>query len=290
MKFKEWVAFLVLGLLWGSSFLWIKIAVNEIGPFMLVALRLLFAILGLLIATLFIPTVWPKDKKTWLVLSLLGITNNGLPYLLISWGEQYIDSAVAAILNSTTPLFTMLIAHFWLSDDKITKSRLLALLTGFIGVTLLVWRDLNGNFQINLLGQGAILLASLSYGWSVTFARKTTQQVDPLIRALVPLFGADFLIWIIMPVVEKPIAFPMLPITWIAVIWLGVLGVAVAFILYFYLLHTVGPTRTTLVTYVFPLVGVLLGVIFLGEHLDWNLAAGAILIISSIAIVNRKPG
>jgi drug/metabolite transporter (DMT)-like permease len=288
MKIKEWLAFILLGLIWGSSFLWIKIAVNEIGPFLLVALRLFFAILSLLLAAFFLRPKWPTDAKTWFYLTLLGLTNNGLPYLLISWGEQYIDSAVAAILNSTTPLFTMVIAHFWLTDDRITRTRLIALMVGFAGVVVLVGRDISTGVQINFWGQLAILLASLSYGFSVTFARKITQTVAPLVRAVVPLIGADAIIWFLTPLIEAPFTLPTLAITWLALIWLGVLGVGVAFLLYFYLLHAVGPTRTTLVTYVFPLVGVILGVIFLNEKLDWNLALGAMLIVGSIVIVNQE--
>ena len=137
MKLKDWLAFAALGLAWGSSFLWIKIAVQEIGPFTLVAFRLLFGILGLLLVVAISRPEWPKTRRQWLALVLLGITNTAVPFTLISWGEQYIDSAVAAILNSTVPLFTMVIAHFALSDDRLSAARLAGLLTGFAGVVIL---------------------------------------------------------------------------------------------------------------------------------------------------------
>jgi drug/metabolite transporter (DMT)-like permease len=288
LKIKEWIAFIALGLVWGSSFLWIKIAVQEVGPFLLVALRLLFGILGLLIIVAIRHPVWPSQKQTWLYLTLLGITNNGLPYLLISWGEQYIDSAVAAILNSTMPLFTMVIAHFFLIDDRITPKRFVALFAGFLGVIVLVSRDLNGAMHSSLLGQLAVLLAAIFYAFSSIFARRTTQNIDPILRAVIPLFGADILLWTVTPLVQAPLHYPSIPIAWVAILWLGFMGVAVAFLLYFYLLHTVGPTRTTLVSYIFPLVGVVLGVAFLKENLDWHLALGTGLIIGSIALVNQR--
>jgi drug/metabolite transporter (DMT)-like permease len=206
---------------------------------------------------------------------------------LISWGEKYIDSAVAAILNSTTPLFTMLVAHLFLTDDRMTRRRVFSLVMGFMGIVLLVSRDLGVASRGNILGQAAVLAAAVCYAFASVFARRTTQGLQPSVQALVPLLGADLLLWMMVPLVESPVTLPSLPITWFALVWLGVLGVAVAFLLFFYLLHSVGPTRTVLVTYVFPLVGVALGVIFLGERLDWQLVGGAALVISSVIIVNR---
>jgi drug/metabolite transporter (DMT)-like permease len=288
MKIKEWAAFIALGLIWGSSFLWIKIALHEIGPFFLVALRLLLAILCLATVTFFTKPAWPIDKKTYLHLFVLGITNNGLPYLLISWGEQHIDSAVAAILNSTVPLFTMIIAHFLTTDDRMTKSRLVGLVAGFLGVVVLLSRDLFGGFQATLFGQAAVLFAALSYAFSTIYARRTTINVSPVVRAMLPLVGADLLLWFISPIAESPLHLPSQALTWVSVTWLGILGVGVAYMIYFYLLHAIGPTRTTLVSYVFPVVGVLLGIIFLKERFDWNLIVGTLMIIGSIFIINRR--
>lgn len=289
MKLKDWLAFVALGLIWGSSFLWIKIAVSEIGPFLLVALRMLFGILALLVFVALVRPTWPRDLRTWGILTFLGVINTGIPYLLISWGEQHIDSAVAAVLNSSTPLFTMLIAHLYLSDDRLTRMRLLGLGLGFLGILTIFSRGFDSGFGGTLLGKGAVVLASLAYAFSSVYARRTTRGLHPAVLALGPLFGADLLVWLSIPIVEAPLRLPALPITWIAIAWLGILGVGAAFILYFYLLHSVGPTRTVVVTYVFPVVGVVLGVLFLNEALDWQLVTGTILVISSIVLVNR-PG
>lgn len=303
MKTKDWLAFIALGMIWGSSFLWIKIAVQEANPILLVAFRLLFGACGLLVIVLFSHPKWPQDKKTWVMLTILGIFNNGLPYVLISWGEQYIDSAVAAILNSTTPLFTMIIANIFLRDDRLSLSRLVGLLVGFAGIIVLVSRDLTSGVQLNLLGQGAVLLAAFSYGCAAVFARRITKGISPVLQALIPLLGADLLMWVgAIGIAQSQVAagttahfrellaniFPNLPLTWIAMLWLGILGTGIAYLLFFYLLHSVGPTRTTLVTYVFPLVGVILGVIFLGETLDWQLFMGGGLVVGSIIVANRK--
>ena len=288
MKSKDWLAFIALGTVWGSSFLWIKIAVQEIGPFTLVAFRLLFGILGLLVVAAYVKPEFPRGWKILLILTLIGFTNNALPYVLISWGEQYIDSAVAAILNSTTPLFAMVFAHLFLGDDRLSVPRLVGILVGFSGIVILVSRDLGSGIELNLLGQLAVLLASFLYAGTSVFARRTTRGVAPVALALVPLLGADLFLWVLTPIVESPFTLPAIPITWVAVIWLGLMGTCVAFLLYYYLLHSVGPTRTTLVTYVFPLVGVILGVVFLNELLYWQLVVGGALIVGSIIIVNTR--
>jgi drug/metabolite transporter (DMT)-like permease len=240
------------------------------------------------VVALFTRPEWPRRRQVWLSLALLGIINNAIPYSLISWGEQYIDSSVAAVLNSTTPLFTMIIAHRFLTDDRMTSRRIFSLLMGFAGVFILLSKDLTAGFHGSLAGQLAVLLASVSYAISSVFARRTTKGLDQTIQAIVPLIGADVLMWSLASAVDAPITLPAIRLTWVAILWLGVMGTGLAFLLYFYLLHSVGPTRTALVTYVFPLVAVILGVVFLNESLDWQLAAGAVLIIASVVLVNRR--
>jgi drug/metabolite transporter (DMT)-like permease len=288
MKTKDWLVFTLLGVIWGSSFLWIKIAVQEITPILLVSFRLLFGGVGLAIAALFLRPEWPRQRRIWLFLILFGFTNNAIPYVLISWGEQFIDSGVAAILNSTTPLFTMVVAHFFLHDDRITPTRLGGLLIGFIGIIILVSRDFQSGMQVNILSQVAVLIASALYAISSVLARRTTRGVQPIVQGLIPLPGAGAFLWITTLAIYRPLTLPKLPITWVAILWLGLLGTAIAFLLYFYLLNSVGPTRTTLVTYVFPLVGVILGVVLLNEALNWQLILGGTLVVSSIIVVNRK--
>lgn len=288
MKPKDLLAFIGLSLAWGSSFYWIKIAVGEVGPFVLVAFRLLFGILGLTVVLFFNRPIAPLDRRTWQNLLILGITNTALPFVLISWAEQHIDSAVASILNSSVPLFTMVIAHFALNDDRMTPRRVLGLLVGFAGVVVLTVRDIGGDVRLNLLAQGAMILAVLFYAGSSVMARRNTKGIQPAVQALIPLLSAEAFITTGALLVESPVQFPALPMTWIALIWLGLIGSCLAYLFYFYLLHSIGPTRATMVTYTFPVVGVALGVGFLGETLDVYLVTGAVLILGSLLIVNRK--
>jgi len=289
LKTKHWIVFILLGLIWSSSFLWIKIGVQEIGPMALVALRMLFGALTAVVVASSQGVKWPRDLKTWGVFAILGPTSLAIPIFFISWGEQTIDSAVASILNATVPLFTLIIAHFWLHDDKITIQKAIGLLVGFAGVVVLLSEDISASAHNSVIGQAAVILAALFYAGSSVFARKATAHVEGFARGALPLVTAAIFIWMIGPAAEKPFLFPALPITWAAALWLGVLGSGVAMLMFYYLLHEIGPTRTSLVTYLFPVGGVILGVIFLDERLSWQLLVGTALIISSLAVVNYKP-
>jgi drug/metabolite transporter (DMT)-like permease len=294
VKAKEWLAFIGLSLAWGSSFLWIKIAVTEIGPWLLVALRVLFGLIGLALVVLWKRPEWPKDRKQLWSLLLLGLTNTAVPFVLISWAEQYIDSAVASILNSSVPLFTMLIAHFVLSDDKMTRQRVLGLIVGFIGVVVLTLRDVAGpavsaaDRNLILLAQGAMILAVIFYAGSSVYARHSTKGISPIVQAMVPLVSANAIMWSATFYVESPIVLPVQTGTWIALLWLGIVGSCLAYLFYYYLIHSIGPTRATMVTYVFPVIGVTLGVVYLQERLDASLILGGLLVLLSLFIVNRR--
>ena len=290
MKLKEWAAFGLLGLIWGSSFLWIKIGVESITPMMLVTLRVSFGLLALLVVMAAQRQAFPRDRSTLLKYGFMGVFNLVLPFLLITWGETKIDSSLASILNAATPLFVIIIAHFWLHDEKITGPRLGGLLMGFAGVVVLVLQNLKpGTMQGDILGELAVLLATVSYAVALIFSRKYLRGTKPVVQSTMILVVATALMWIIMPVADRPPVWPATPLTWLAVIWLGVLGLCVAYLLFFYLNNAVGPTRASLVTYVFPVVGVVLGIIFLSEPLTWNMIVGSILVVSGIVVVNRKP-
>ena len=289
MRTKDWLAFIALSLAWGSSFLWIKIALEEVGPFLLVALRLLIGLVAMLAYYFYKRPELPKLAKIWRALIVVGMINTAIPFVLISWGEQFIDSAMASILNGSMPLFTIVIAHLYLKDDRITRNRALGLIVGFVGVVILVARDFSDGGRSSLLGQAAVIMAAALYAVSAVYIRRTTGDVSPIVRALIPLAAADGVIWIATPLVEAPLQLPQMTITWVALAWLGLVGSFLAYLLYYYLIHSVGPTRASMVTYTFPLVGVVLGVVFLHEVLDWSLALGGGLVLGSIAIVNR-PG
>lgn len=288
MKFKHWFAFILLAAIWSSSFLWIKIAIRELSPITLVALRTFFGALVGIIAILVTRTRLPHSRSVWIALMVLGLTNVAIPFGLITWGELSIDSAVASILNATVPLFTFLIATIFLNDEGFKPGNIVGLLIGFGGVIILLMKDLQPGSHNLFLGQAAVLLAAIFYAGSMVYARITTDRVSGLVRGIMPLMSATVIMGTGSFALESPVKLPSLPITWLAVVWLGVLGSGLAFILWYYLLQEIGPTRAALVTYILPLGGVILGVVFLNEALSWNLAFGGLMIVTSVIVMNRK--
>jgi drug/metabolite transporter (DMT)-like permease len=303
MKLKEWGMFALLGLVWGSSFLWIKIAVGNggkpflgidfpaemqvFGPFLLVAFRLLFGLIGLAALMLFQRPAFPRERRVWLAYLFMGAFNTAIPFTLISWGETQIDSGLASILNGTVPLFTIVIAHFWLHDEKITLPRLAGLLVGFIGVVVLVSRDIGPDGLIgNIWGQVAVIAAAISYAVAITFSRRYLRGQPPVMQSFMTLLVADVLMWVATPMVESPIVLPGSPLLWFAVAWLGLLGSCLAYLLFFSLINAWGPTRASLVTYIFPVIGLILGITLLGEQVDWRLFVGTALVVGGIVVVN----
>jgi len=287
LKPKHWLVFILLGAIWSSSFMWIKIAVQEVGPITLVAFRVLFGLLFGLAVILIQRPLLPRDLKSWMPVLILGISNVAIPFFLISWGEKSIDSAVASILDATVPLFTILAAHYLLRDDKMTVPKVAGLLIGFAGVVVLMSKDIGASTS-SVLGQLAVVLASVFYAGSSIYARKTTEDAPSIMRSAGPLISSTAVMWLATVLVEQPVKIPQLPITWIALVWLGVLGSGLAFVMAYYLIHEIGPTRTTMVTYLFPLGGVLLGVLFLHEQLSWQLLAGGALIVGSLVVANMQ--
>jgi len=284
---KHWIAFIVLGIIWSSSFMWIKIALEEIGPTTLVAFRVLFGFL-FCAAIIFIQrTNWPAKFNEWWPLLFLGLINQAIPFFLISWGQQAIDSSVAAILDATVPLFTIVIAHFFLDDDKMTVFKVTGLLIGFIGIVILLSEDV-GESASSVMGQAAVVLASMFYAISGIFIRRKTQNTPGYIRSGIPLLSATFIMWPFAFITESPIQFPQSGITWISLLFLGIVGSGFAFVLAYYLIHEIGPTKLSLVTYIFPLGGVILGVVFLNEQMTWQILLGGTLIVTSLAVSNWR--
>ena len=268
--------------------MWIKIAVQEVGPITLVAFRVLFG-LFFGVVVIFIQRVpLSRSFRVWSPLLVLGLINVAIPFFLISWGEQSIDSAVASILDATVPLFTILIAHYLLHDDKMTWPKVLGLLIGFAGVIVLMSKDVGASLG-SVLGQLAVVLASVFYAVSAVFARRTTEDTPGILRSAGPLVSATVVMWLATFFVESPVEIPHMGITWIALLFLGILGSGLAFVMLYYLIHEIGPTRTSMVTYLFPLGGVILGVAFLNEELSWQLLMGAVLIILSLVVANWQP-
>ena len=291
VRLKDWGAFLLLGSIWGSSFLWIKIAVADVSPATLAAFRLLFGLIGLLTVAWLTRQRFTTLRSHWRAYLFMGFFNTAFPFIVINWAETRIDSALAAILNATTPLFAFIIAHFWQVDEKITATRAGGLIIGFVGVVVLVSREFGPQGVAgSVWGQVAMLVASMSYALTANFSRRHLRGHPPLVQATMVVLFADAISWSVALATDRPFGPPSSALTWFALAWLGLLGSCVAYMLYFYLLNTVGAGPSSLVTYVFPVVGLLLGIIFLNEVADWHLIVGSALVVGGIVVVNRPPG
>ncbi len=286
MSATNWVKFIFLGLIWGSSFLWIKIGLQEVNPFMLVFFRVLFASLGL--GIYFFCLRSKLNLRYWWIYALIGFFNVAFPFALISWAETHISSGLASILNSTVPLFTMIIASFFFKDDRITLARGLGLVIGFSGVLVLSYTRLEGNTEYQTAGILAMLVAACAYGASTVFARQVDNYVTPQEHSLGQMLAGVLFITPLMLITNSPMHLPVHPITWTAFLWLGLLGSFVAPVLWFTMIYDIGPSRTSMVTYMFPLVGVLLGILFLKETMNWQVLVGGLLVLAGIYIVNSK--
>lgn len=287
MSIKNWVKFCIVGLVWGSTFLWVKIAIQEVGPFTLVAYRVFFSLLTMLIYYL-VKRPGSINKSLIVPSIILGMANLVFPQLLISWGEEYIPSWLASILMSSVPFLTMLFAIPLFSEERITLPKAIGLGSGFVGVVVLVFNQ-NGQDEVqNYIRVLAILLAVLCFATSNVYSRAKTRHIPPGLLTLGTLIASAPVIIPAAWLAEGPMILPKLPITWIALIYMGVLNGGLAMTLFFSLIHTIGPSRTSLVTYTFPLVGVVLGMVFLAERPGWQLLVGVPLIIAGIFFMNAN--
>lgn len=299
----EWAKFFAI---WGSSFLWIKVALGNDGqpflgidlppgtvaftPLLLVIVRLTLGAIGLGVIARARGVTVPLDRATLSRFAFMGVFYAAIPFGLITWGETRIDSGLAAILNGTVPLFTIVIAHAWLTDERATPARLAGLAVGFGGVVILLSRSFGTDEgQGSMLGLLAVLGAAASYGLSSTFSRRHLRGQSPVAQSLVTMLVGDVVIIAALLAAPQRVDLPGHPLLWFAAVWLGLLGSCTAYILYFSLVNAWGPTRASLVTYVFPIVGVALGVLTRSEVIDWRLVAGTALIASGIAVVNLVP-
>ncbi len=296
---RKWLQFWLLCLIWGSSFLFIRIGVEHVPPLQLVFIRTLIAAIGLNIVLWWQKKSFPGRGRNLFDIMFLGIVNTVMPFFLITWGETYIESSLASILQGTAALFTLLVAHFTFADERITPRKLLGLALGFLGVVVLTSRDAStvGTAKplLYLLGQLAVVAASFCYAIGGTYSRKAMQQrLEPLqvsagamtiaavttgiMTFITPMFGG------LPPVDIRQLDSGVL----LAILTLGFLNTFIAYLIFYGLVVKLGAARTSMVTYVIPVVGLLLGVIFLKEKLEYRLILGALMIIGSIAVVNLK--
>ena len=284
MRAREWSLLVLLSILWGGSFFFAKVALTELGPFTIVFFRVALAALALnIVASAIGASLW-RAGPPWRQFLVMGALNNALPFSLIFWGQTTITSGLASILNATTPLFTVVVAHIFTRDERMTVRKLVGVLAGLAGVAILIGPDLGGS----IWGQIACLVAALSYAFAGIYGRRfKALGVQPLQAAAGQLTASAMLILPIMLLAEP--AWPMpSAVTWSAVAGLALLSTALAYVLYFRILAAAGAINLLLVTFLIPVTVILLGAAFLGERLELRQFAGMALIgLGLVAIDGR---
>jgi len=276
---------LILGAIWGSSYLFIKVIVAEVSAFTLVAGRLTLAAIvlwGILRARGF---SLPRSRRIWRAYAVLGFVGAAIPYSLISWGEQYIPSGLAALLQSTTPMFTVILAHFLTDDERITIPKIIGVLVGFVGVGILMLPDLRQGLQADLLGQLAIVGSSLCYALTAIYIRSRLQGQPVLVSATGQLTMGMVYMLPASLLIDRP--FDLSPSPPVLASWLvlTILGTVVAYVIYFTLIERSSATFVTMVTYIIPVNGLLLGALVLSEPLNVNVSGSLALILLGVLLV-----
>ena len=281
MGTRDLGALLLLSALWGASFIYIRVAVPALGPFVLVELRVGLAAVVLALCAALVGRL-PKLRRRWRQFVLLGAVNVAIPFSLISTAEINLTASLAAILNSTTVMFTAVVAAVWMGD-ALTARKLVGVALGIVGVTVLVgWDPIAMNWAV-ALSVGAMLAASLAYALGSVYAKRTFADSPPRAIASGQLTAAAMLM-LPLAAVSAPEQSPS-TIVVLSVLGLALPSTAVAYMLYFRLIANVGPTSTSTVTLLVPLFGLLFGVVLLDEPVGVGTLAGLVLILSSVTLI-----
>ena len=286
---SQWLIFLALGFMWGSSYLFIKLAVDDFGTFTLVALRLAVGAALLWIVLRLAGQELPRQRRIYGHLVVMAIVNIVIPFALITWAERSVDSSIAAILTSAVPLFAIVIAPLFLHDEPIRVNGVAGLAVGFVGVIVLTARDLS-TAGSDLTGEIALLGAALSYAVGAVYARHNMRGVPPMIPAVFQVTFALLIAGTIAILFEHPWDARPDAEAVLSIVWLGLLGSGLAYLAMFRLLASWGATRTTLVAYEIPIVGIILGFLVLQEPIDGRLLVGTALVVGGVALVNSRFG
>ena len=286
----EWMLLVGLSILWGGSYLFMKLAVLTVPLFTIVLGRVSIAALALLIVLTISGTGIPKGRRIWLAFFGMGIFNNVIPMSLIVFSQNSISVGLASILNSITPLFTILVAHMTTNDERLTFRKLVGISFGFMGVVMLMGPELVDNFGVAALGEWACLGAALSYACANTFGRRFVQLgTKPMQTAFGQVVASTVILAPLVIVVDQPwtISDPgFLPV--LSILALGLFCTALAYVIYFQILARSGATAIALVTFMIPPSAILMGWLALGEQISSQDFLGMSLIGVGLFSVNRQ--
>ena len=286
----EWMLLVLLSVVWGGSFFFNGIALREFPTLSIVTARVGLAALALLLLMRMLGQGIQLNRQILKAFFGMSFLNNVVPFSLIVWGQQHIASGVASILNATTPLFTMLVAHWFTTDEKINPRRLLGVLTGMGGVGLMMGLDSMESSGFHLLGQSAILLAAFSYGLAGVYGKRFAQlEIPPLATATGQLCASSMILIPLTLWIDQPWTFVMPSIEGMgSLLGIALLSTALAYVIYFRLLKTAGATNLLVVTLLIPVSAIILGVFLLDESLEPQHLSGMAVISLGLLIMDGR--
>lgn len=288
MTASQWAQLCLLGAVWGASFFFSKVALDESGPLTIVLIRVVLAAVVLNLLLPFQRLRLPLDCRTWGWFAGMGLLNNLIPFGLIFWGQTQLPSSLASILNASTPIFAVLLGHFVLRSERLTANRAAGVIIGFGGVALMFAPGIAGAATGSPLAQVAVLGAAVCYALAGFYARRF-RDIPPLITSAGQLTASAFMVLPVAALLERP--WEHLPHSAAVLASLAALGVvctALAYVLYFRLLATAGATNALLVTFLIPVSATLLGVGILGERLQTWQFGGMGLILGGLAVIDGR--
>jgi drug/metabolite transporter (DMT)-like permease len=290
MTATEWSLLMSLSALWGGSFLFVGVAVQELPPLTIVAARVVLAALALLGAMRLMGATLPREPRVWAAFFGMGVLNNAVPFTLIVWSQGHIASGVASILNATTPLFTVIVAHVFTADEPMTARKLAGVLIGFVGVAVMIGGAALQSLGVAVLAQLATLMAALSYAFAGVYGRRfKAMGVAPIATAAGMLTASSLTLLPVMLLVDRPWTLPAPSATTVAaLIGLALFSTSLGYILYFRLLAAAGATNLLLVTFLIPVSAILLGIWLLGERLAPRHLLGMALIGCGLAAIDGR--
>lgn len=290
MTASDWALLALLSIVWGGSFLFVGVAVRELPPLTIVALRVVTAASALLLTLRLMGVDLPRTRQVWAAFLGMSILNNVIPFTLIVWGQSHIASGLASILNATTPLFTVIVAHYLTDDERLTGQRFAGVIVGFAGVAVMIGAAAFASLDASILAQLAVLGAALSYGFSGVFGRRfKTMGIPPLATAAGQVTVSSAILLPAALIVDRPWTLAM-PSTGaiVSLAALGLVSTAFAYLIFFRLLARAGATNVGLVTFLIPVSAILLGVLVLGETLAVRHVAGMALISAGLVLIDGR--
>jgi drug/metabolite transporter (DMT)-like permease len=293
MTLFDWSLLLALSILWGGSFFFVGVAVKALPPFTIVLLRVAIAAAALHVVLRLAGVQFPRDFVTWRAFFGMGLLNNAIPFSLIVWGQTHIASGLASILNATTPLFTVVVAHVLTSDERLSKGRIAGVLVGLAGVAVLIGPQALEGLGQDVVAQLAIIGAAISYAFAAIFGRRFKRMgVPPLATAAGQVTASTMLLLPVALLVDRPWTLPIPGLEAIgAVGGLALFSTALAYVLFFRILASAGAVNLSLVTFLIPVSAIVLGSFLLGETLVLSDFLGMALIgVGLAAIDGRLPG